>query len=753
MATIKNNIFLIFYLMLFLGTIVLSTIIYRNFVATKYEYIIEQENITKINSNSLYFSFLQYEMLLDILGNELSFNDNYKSLKHSRVILDKLLKLNTSIVAFGLARADGQLYITSSNLKHIKSLPNLLKKEETKKSFLHTLEKDVMVIGRTYYHKGLKTLLIPIRKTIRNEKNEVVAIMTAGIYLNKAFKFFKNENTFILRAFDYYKQISQKKNNQKKDYEKSIPKDIRFKLVNNIEHKYKTDMKSIKEGEKLITIKNKAYFKKNQEYLTSIVYIKRFELWTITQTPYTKVMSKVYKESTILILLFIIIYIILFFFFRLIDTFERKKQGELYYQATHDPLTKLYNRLYLSHEFEENKNKKDFTLLIIDIDNFRSINDTYGHDYGDIILKEISLRLSSLKINNDALIRYSADEFLFITKRVKEKDIKVLLDDIFKSLEKVFIYKQYEYKISASIGISVYPKDGKNFDEVKRHADLALSEAKKHKNSICFFQNAIKLKYLQTSLIEEALKTALDNKEIYMTYQVQLDKNENIYGVEALVRWNNKKLGPIAPDIFIKIAENSGMMTILGDYIIQTSLKEITSLYKKMNRKFQLSLNISYKQFLDINFYDKLSNEIAINDFNQELLTLEVTENIFIEDIDFVLNLLHKIRKDKIKISLDDFGTGYSSLSLLKKLPIDELKIDKSFVDDIVQDKDSLSMVEAIISLGKKLNMVVLAEGVESIEQKRLLLEKNCDLFQGYLYSKPLKIKQLENFLKVESNI
>lgn len=189
-------------------------------------------------------------------------------------------------------------------------------------------------------------------------------------------------------------------------------------------------------------------------------------------------------------------------------------------------------------------------------------------------------------------------------------------------------------------------------------------------------------------------------------------------------------------------------MDKLGEFIIKTSLEEIIEIQEKTNIEFQLSIDISVKQFLEINFYSNLLKQIEVTSFDKNLITLEVTESTLIEDINFILELLEKIKKEGIKISLDDFGTGYSSLSLLKKLPIDELKIDKSFVDDILTDKNSLSMVENIISIGKKLDMYVLAEGVETTTQKDLLTDKSCDLFQGYFYSKSLKKDELINLIK-----
>ena len=233
-----------------------------------------------------------------------------------------------------------------------------------------------------------------------------------------------------------------------------------------------------------------------------------------------------------------------------------------------------------------------------------------------------------------------------------------------------------------------------------------------------------------------------------MMYQPQIDKSGNLHGVEALVRWENEKLGFVPPDEFIKIAERTGIMTSLGDYIIKTSIEEIKNIQKTTNQKFELSINISVKQFMEIDFFSSLFRLIDNANFDRLRLTLEVTENVFIEDIKYIIDLLKKLKENGIKISLDDFGTGYSSLSLLKNLPIDELKIDKSFVDDILIDEVSRNMIESIISIGKKFNLKIVAEGIETLEQKELLENYGCNIFQGYYYSKPLKKNDLLNFIE-----
>jgi len=750
MAILKKNIWSLFYFLIIIGLAILITSIYSTSKHIENEYIQKQKALLKTSSAAIYSTFIQQEMLLDILGEQLTQNENYKSLDKSRKILDNLLILDSPIAAFGLAKPNGELYVTSSNLKDIKKLPNLLEKKETKESFKYALDKDYMVVGRTYYHKVLESLVIPIRKAIKDKSGNTIAVMTAGINVNKAFNTIP-KSTLIFRELDYYNQITEIRDDSKLEvYNFPIPKENIELIKRSVEKKYKTSIEEIKNEERAISINLVRHHQKS-EVLSTLKYIKRYKLWIVNQNKMENFYKDIIEESIIFAVTFFVLMLVLYYLFRIIDNFEKQKQKALYHQATHDYLTNLHNRLYLSNIFEKDFNaykNKSFSLLFIDMDNFKSINDNYGHNYGDEILKKISQRLQSFKKPKDVLVRYSGDEFILIVFETKKDKIKKLASDIIQRVSEPYPIDHYQFILGASIGISQYPIDGKNFDEIKRYADIAMYEAKKEKNTYCIFEDSIKHKYLKSSLIEHELKTAVENSEIYMAYQPQIDKNGELYGVEALVRWENEKLGFVPPDQFIKIAEASGLMSKLGEHIIKTSLSDIQTIQKQINKKFQLSINISVKQFMEPNFYENLFAIVEKINFDRLKITLEVTENVFIEDLDFIINLLNKIKKQNVKISLDDFGTGYSSLSLLKKLPVDELKIDKSFIDDILFDKSSESMVESIISIGKNFDMLIVAEGIESKEQEQKLTNLDCDLFQGYLYSKPLKKEDLLAYIK-----
>ena len=754
MALINRNIWTIFYVLVFFAVIGLSIVVFDVKKSVQNDYITEQENLTKLTANSIHSILIQYEMLLDILGQQLVENENYQSLEKSRIILDNLLKLNPTIEAFGLAKPNGQLYITSSNLKNIKTLPNLSQKEETKDSFEQTLQSSSMVLGRTYYHKVLKTFVIPIRKTIKNKDNEIIAVMTAGINTSKAFKLFGKKDfvSYLFRDVDYYNQLTDERGVYRKQlYSQPIP--IRFveQLTFLAEQKYKQNIQTLKQNEMVFTIEHEKITNKQTVY-SSIQFIKRYDLWVVTQVPTQLITSTVLTQSSINVMLFFITMVVLFYLFKYIHSFEKRKQKALEYQANHDYLTNLNNRLYLSKLFESNQTMAPYSLFFIDMDNFKSINDNYGHEYGDKILKEISHRLLTFKKENNYLIRYSGDEFMLISHMTQKDEVKILAQKIIERLSEPYSIEQYQFMLGASIGIAQYPLDGNSFDETKRYADIAMYESKKEHNTFTVFEDTIKHSYLKQSLMEQELKLALHHDEIYMMYQPQVSATGALYGVEALVRWENRKLGFVPPDQFVKVAESMGLMGKIGNFIMHTSLHEIKEVQEVTHLSFQLSINISVKQFMEKEFFKTLMKLLKKSQFEKVKLTLEVTENVFIEDVKFIINLLNKIKKESIKISLDDFGTGYSSLSLLRQLPIDELKIDKTFVDDILEDESANNMVQSVISIGQKLHLILLAEGVETLEQKELLSSYGCELFQGYYYSKPLKKEDLITYITQTQN-
>lgn len=373
---------------------------------------------------------------------------------------------------------------------------------------------------------------------------------------------------------------------------------------------------------------------------------------------------------------------------------------------------------------------------------------THSHEFGDEVLKQISTRLNHFSGEGRLIVREASDEFIFIVNRTDEETIKELASELIQTLSKPYNVNDNQFLLSCSIGIAFYPMHGDNLDALLLSADIAMYQAKKQRNAYSLFNQEMQASHLHKMKVEQRLRLAIEKQTLFMAYQPQLNINGEIYGVEALVRWEDEELGKVPPNEFVPVAESSGLMVRLGELIIEKSLEDMGLLTTHLATPIQMSINISVKQFLHAKFIERLMAAMDKYHLDCNRITLEITENLFIEDLEKFSPTCERLHALGFKISLDDFGTGYSSLSMLRTLPIDEVKIDKSFVDNIEHDKKALNMVKNIIAIGKNFEMKVLAEGVETQRQRDQLEACGCDLIQGYFYSKPLSFDQLVSFVK-----
>jgi diguanylate cyclase (GGDEF)-like protein/PAS domain S-box-containing protein len=433
-------------------------------------------------------------------------------------------------------------------------------------------------------------------------------------------------------------------------------------------------------------------------------------------------------------------------------------EAELEYIAYHDSLTGLYNRLYMYEtigtrlkKIEENTSRKIVdAMLFMDIDNLKFINDTLGHSFGDKFILEIAMRLLSLTNNNCELFRLNGDEFIFYIKNVSGKEeIESFASKVIDCFNQTLSIDGHVISASVSIGISLYPIDGKDVDTLLRFADMAMYKVKqKGKNGYCFFNTLIKEEIQARVNIERHLKKALDNDEFILHYQPQIDvETKNIIGFESLVRWLSPDMGLVPPLKFIHIAEETGFIVPLGEWILRTSYQFCKNINRERNTNYKISVNISVMQLLQDNFNDMVERALKDTGLSANLLELEITESIIMESPELIVGKLKQLRQKGISVALDDFGTGYSSLAYLKNIPITTLKIDKLFIDDISSDDSNTTLTDSIISLGHKIGLTIVAEGVETTDQLKYLENNKCDMIQGYLFSKPLPPEDISKLL------
>ena len=433
-----------------------------------------------------------------------------------------------------------------------------------------------------------------------------------------------------------------------------------------------------------------------------------------------------------------------------------KQKTILRHQANHDALTGLPNRSLFNDRLEQSiqkakRNKTEFALFFIDLDNFKHINDSLGHDIGDKVLIAITQLLQETIREEDTLARLGGDEFTIITENLtKTQDTVNLAQKIIDALAQSISIDDYKLYITSSIGISLYPKDSKNTHNLLKYADTAMYKAKDEgKNNYQFYSKKMTQLVFEQVAMNNSLRNAIKNEEFIAYYQPQIHALTNeVIGVEALMRWQHPTMGLVTPDKFIQLAEDSGMIIDIDKLMMKITLPQVAKWYKEKLNPGVLSLNLSMKQLKEKNFIETVENSIAKYDFNSKWLGLEITEGDVMQDPENSIIKLTKLRDIGIKVSIDDFGTGYSSLSYLKRLPIQTLKIDQSFIKDVPEDEEDLAIVKAIIALSKSLNIDVIAEGVENEKQLSFLLENDCNNIQGYYYAKPMPADEMKIYLE-----
>ena len=434
-------------------------------------------------------------------------------------------------------------------------------------------------------------------------------------------------------------------------------------------------------------------------------------------------------------------------------TEQRNIEKRIEFMAHHDILTELPNRLLAKDRAKQalsraNRMQKKVGFLFIDLDNFKTINDSLGHSVGDELLKIVACRLQKCIRASDTISRQGGDEFIIILPDLNSTDeIIPIAEKLIVEFKKIFDINNQTLSTTASIGVAVYPEHGETFEQLLQNADAAMYKAKENgRNTYCLFTQEMKHNMLGIFKMQNDLNEAIEKKEFILHYQPQIDLTHNsIVGVEALIRWKHPFLGMIPPLNFISIAESSGIIVQIGEWVLQEACKQ-AAIWNKQGKNIVVAVNISAVQFKRGNLVEVVKNALKISGLNPQYLELELTESILISDTETVLNTVKSIKEMGVLLSIDDFGTGYSSLAYLKRFAVDKLKIDQSFVRDIVQDKDDATIVKTIIAMAKNFNLKVIAEGVENEAVLATLQEFGCDEVQGYYFAKPMIAKEFEEY-------
>jgi diguanylate cyclase (GGDEF)-like protein/PAS domain S-box-containing protein len=428
-------------------------------------------------------------------------------------------------------------------------------------------------------------------------------------------------------------------------------------------------------------------------------------------------------------------------------TLQKENEERIYNLAHHDSLTKLYNRFSINSILQQavssaERNKSIMSVLFIDIDRFKQINDTHGHKIGDVLLQQVALRLSAIcKRKNNCLARIGGDEFLIVLNEIQDVSFVALIaNTIVEELSQPYFCEGQELNSSPSIGIAVFPDDGESAEELVKNADAAMYHAKAHgRRSYSFFTKELNKSVEEKNMLEQDLRQALDKNELELYYQPQIYLGDTLkFGVEALLRWEHATLGFVSPDKFIAIAEERGLIYEVGGWVIETAFQQLVDWSTVSEVPIKMAINISAKQIEDKRFVHNLSLLVSKYNIAPDRVELEITESIAMVNPQQSIKTLGEIRAMGFELAIDDFGTGYSSLSYLKNLPIQTLKLDRSFIDNLEEDVDNAKICKAAISLSHDLGLRFVAEGVETKGQARYLADNGCDVLQGYYFCPPV---------------
>ncbi|GAB4180441.1 MAG: EAL domain-containing protein [Wenzhouxiangellaceae bacterium] len=695
------------------------------------------------------------ELVLDIVGAELYELIDAGDEAGCRAELDRLRSLNPVVAAYALLSTDGRVLLTHADLEQtLAGNPHRLTEHLSSDALTDALADNRLVLGRSYRLPGSGERVIPGLKAIRDESGQAQLVIVAALRLGGPQPLFESSvflgprNTLqIVRGRDLFPlHWSAPFDPPAGYYEHPIPRQYYDDAVASAEALSGQPIERIKAESIPVPYR---VVNALGPHLGYAVFDPEHDFWVITQTHRNQLVAEfmpVALASTAIYLLLIALMLVML---PVIARTEAQRQHELEHRARHDLLTGLANRLQVGHDFAalSQRHQGQVAMLYVDLNKFKSFNDSFGHWLGDALLGELGRRLQRGVSGQERVARVGGDEFVVLCpaddRSVLEARAKVLVELI----SAPFDFEGLQCQIGCSIGIARTIEAGPELDDLLRAADVAMYEAKHRHEEVCFYKPELAARYLHNLAIERRLKEAMKDGRIQLHYQPLVDARGAVLGFEALARWRDAELGEVPPERFIAVAEATGSMAQLGDYILARVLSDARRLEQSIRRPFKLSINVSVSQFRTADFAARMIERVNGAGLEHAQLVVEITESLFMEDHERVVDTLKSLRDQGVGVSLDDFGTGYSSLGLLRVLPLDEIKIDRSFVRDVDGDLHTRTLIRGIIALARSHGIRVLAEGVETRRQLELLTEYGCEAFQGFLFAAPMSIIELEQYL------
>ncbi len=739
--------------------IVVGVFLYLKWIEIQQTAVLQQTYSNKIISKSINNYLDKQASLLELMGERVRRQLELKRYEKIQSELDMLISSSNELAGLVILDAQGRPLTVSSSFAspfQNESLDSLIKLDNN--SGLSSLDNDGnLLIGRTFFSTELEKWVIPLLFSIRNEHGELIAdiiliLNLSGLDQNWLGQSQPNFQKYLLLREDLYRQYGTffKSDKYTQRYPEAFSAERFYYLAELMTLQTGFSLEDLKAGELVLTFSG--FDADDTPYLLTVNFNTKYRLFSVLGVPFSDLYLKMIPAISWMLIFLLVFNAGLFWLFRRNILTELNAKDALHYQVEHDPLTQLPNRRYLVNHLKDWSVEQNgvFSLLYIDLKNFKHCNDVHGHSMGDKILCIVSKRLVHF-FDKCLCVRQGGDEFIVLSPVTNDDAIRLRCLEFLKELEKTIQIEHLSFSIHASIGVAIAPHDGSSLDELLRKADMAMYEAKRRQQNVGLYSAELERRTKQASDIEHELSHALQNNEFSVVYQPQVDAySYQVLGIEALIRWNNPKLGFVPPDLFIPVAEANGMIYEIGRFVMQAALCDAKEICRQSGflHKLRVSVNVSVSQLFNDDFVEDMQS--LLNEYTDQPITfmLEVTESLFIDDLLRAKEILLRAKECGIYISLDDFGTGYSSLSVLSKLPINELKIDRSFVNDILTDEHDWLLAKSIINLCKSLSIPVVAEGVETKAQADRLAAHGCDIFQGYYFSKPLPKAELIDFLK-----
>ncbi len=754
MSSLRSNLGRFFILLALIGGALLAWALFDQWRAIAERHEIQQRSQIAALGNATRNVLSNQEVLLEVLGRVLLIHDGAGlTASDASRLLDDLRALNSFVAVYSLVDNEGHPKLVNSGFAEYE-LPNLLEWEDTRESFERALTSQRMVIGRPTLLLALNQWVVPVAKAIRYPDGTVGGVMTAGLFLDGSNPFFDPDtflgprnNVQVVRGYDLYPLHWASEIARPQAYfSQPIPRRYYDAAVASAEHRSGLSIEEIRHSGRPVSYR---VVNALGPHLGMTVYDPVYDFWVLSQTHLNQLRLELLRSGSVHVAVYVLLLLMLFGVLRAIHRAEEARRRELVHRAEHDVLTSLPNRQRMSVDFEHMKqmHPEGVSLLFIDLDNFKAFNDGFGHLLGDRLLQYLGQRLRDFIGENECVARVGGDEFVLTTPEIDPGALKQRAAQLIETLTTPLALDEMHCELGCSVGIARTLEAGDSLENVLRAADVAMYSAKHQRNTTCFYEAGMGQRYLENIQIEQRLRLALEKGSIEMVYQPQFDSRRCLIGLEALARWQDEDLGTIEPERFIVIAEASGLIDRLGDYILDRSLEQISDLAERMGQPLRLSVNISVRQFTGPDFTNRLIERVRAFEHRPVKIAIEITESLLIEDAQAIMTELEQLRLAGLRISLDDFGTGYSSLSLLQTLPIDELKIDRTFIQDMESDRHARQLVQSIIGIGSSRGLSLMAEGVETEAQLELLQSLGCEAFQGFLLARPMSAADLHEFL------